>query len=70
MVAHALGRVMPDDHEFKANLGYMVKPCLKIKKKKNPGMLTCESEWTSLTKVLLTTLKLVSLFTILYESSL
>jgi hypothetical protein len=34
MVAHALGRVMPDDHEFKANLGYMVKPCLKIKKKK------------------------------------
>jgi hypothetical protein len=29
-----LGRLRQEDHEFKVNLGYMVRPCLKKRKKR------------------------------------
>jgi hypothetical protein len=34
-VISALGRLRQEDHKFKANLGYTVKPCLKNKDKTN-----------------------------------
>jgi hypothetical protein len=35
-VIPAFGRLRQEDLEFKANVGYIVSPCLKKPKKKNP----------------------------------
>jgi hypothetical protein len=47
MVVHivipALGRLRQEEHEFDANLGYIVKPCLKKPKEKKSNLKSMAS---------------------------